>query len=562
LIELDKGAILVIIISSSSNTLAMRYIIILFTLFLFAINCFFVQSQQEQSSPYVLIVQPIVTQSDDGKNPASMALPEELVDKSYEKAGVDFRFLEPIFYNSTKARDGLINLDEIVKNAQKTGILRGQKDIVNMFFVNAVDEETGPLGRGMMGGNLTFIALGVNNEMDLDELKNMQAFVISHEVGHNLGLQHAVDDENVPDDIPNIQGDGDFKDRIDPKNSLNDYQVGIVQKSQLVHPRIDFLEKEKGGIAILDETFEPYFSQLQIREISAFVGEEPPTKEITAAREFARQKFALAVSDFTPREKQCISFVTKKVIGILQENKISLMVDHPWRFIKIEDWLCGGFAHTRGTYIILSQKHIDHLSKEWSNHMTKEDEKALVKKLGGLLVHEQMHSLQRTFKSRFAQLYTKHWNFEHAIILNNDEILVDQVSNPDAPIAEWLIPNPVKNDSYYWLRTLLKKGSGVPIMGKDFVDKVFSIEKVNGQYSIKNDATGNLIHTTIDGIPFYKNSFPTSRGLDHPNEISAYLFSDYFQALAEKSEPFGKATTEASKNSTAFVEWINNWMKE
>lgn len=530
---------------------------------LFLVTIFYSGNSQEKTIwPYVLIVQPIVVQSDEGKNPASMALPEELVDRSYEKAGVDFRFLEPIFYNSTKARDGLINLDEIVKNAQEVGILRGQDDMVNMFFVNAVDGKTGPLGRGMMGGNLTFIALGENSEMDADKLKYMQAFVIAHEVGHNLSLKHVVNDENVPDDIPNIQGDGEFKDRIDPKNSLNDYQIDIVHKSNLVHPRIDFLEKEQGEIAILDETFEPYFSQLQIREISAFIGEQPPTKEIDSARAFARKKFASAVSDFTPKEKKCISFVAKKVIDILQKNNISLMADQPWRFIKIEDWLCGGFAHTRGTYIILSQRHIDHLSKEWSDQMTEEEEEKLITKLGGLLVHEQMHSLQRTFKSKFSKLYTEHWNFKHANVIADERVQLDQVSNPDAPIAEWLIPNPEKNNSYYWLRTLLKKGTGVPVMGKDFVDKVFSIEKVNEQYSIAKDVSSNLVHTTIEGIPFYKNSFPTSRGLDHPNEISAYMFSEYFQALVTENKPFQDSTPEALKNTLAFIEWIDNSMKE
>ena len=129
--------------------------------------------------PFVLIVQPIVVQSDEGTSPASMAIPEKLVDNAYSKAGVDFHFLEPIYYNSTEARDGLINLDKIVIDAKQKGILRGQDDIVNMFFVNAVDGHKGPLGRGMFDGNITFITLGEDSKSKNDDFKFMQAFVIA-----------------------------------------------------------------------------------------------------------------------------------------------------------------------------------------------------------------------------------------------------------------------------------------------------------------------------------------------------------------------------------------------
>ena len=120
-------------------------------------NHAFSVTDKSAQMPFVIIVQPIVVQGDDGKEPASMALPESLVDNAYSRAGVDFYFLEPLFYNNTKARDGLINLDKIVNAATKDGFIRGQGDIVNMFFVNAVDGKKGPLGRGMMKGSLTFI---------------------------------------------------------------------------------------------------------------------------------------------------------------------------------------------------------------------------------------------------------------------------------------------------------------------------------------------------------------------------------------------------------------------
>ena len=234
----------------------------------------------------ILIVQPIILQDDNGENPASMNIPKKLINKPYEKAGISFRFSEPIFFNNTKARDGKINLDKIVEKAKKLNLIKGQNDIVNMFFVNAVDGNKGPLGRAKMNGNLIFISLGENKFESFEKYRNMQAFVIAHEIGHNLSLKHAVDDPNVENDIPNIQGDGEFKDRIDPKYSLNEYQINQILKSPLIHPRDKFLSKKEGEVAILDEKVFAYclksirvsksvilitFLKVSIDSISSFV---------------------------------------------------------------------------------------------------------------------------------------------------------------------------------------------------------------------------------------------------------------------------------------------------
>ena len=140
----------------------------------------------------VIIVQPIITQSDLGDNPAQINISEKLVDRAYSKADIDFHFLEPLFFNNTAARDGKINLDSIVNIANKDDLFRGQNDIINMFFVNAIDGNQGPTGRGMMNGNIVFIALGDRNKSNDKDHDFMQAFVVAHEVGHNLGLKHVI----------------------------------------------------------------------------------------------------------------------------------------------------------------------------------------------------------------------------------------------------------------------------------------------------------------------------------------------------------------------------------
>ena len=509
--------------------------------------------------PNVIIIQPIVIQSDIGEEPAKMNLSEELVNKAYSKANIDFHYLEPLFYNNTKARDGEINLDSIVKHSKRDNILKGQNDIINMFFVNAIDGHQGPTGRGMMNGNIVFIALGDENNTNAEKQTSMEAFVIAHEVGHNLGLKHVVDDDNIIDSLPNIQGDGEFKDRIDPKNSLNPYQINEIYKSPLVHSRINFLDKEQASIAILDESFEPYFSKLQRKEISTFVQEKAP-KNIDSARAFARMKFSSAVMEFSSREKDILSFVVKKTNSWLLENEINLMANQPWRFIKIQNWLCGGFAHTRGTYIILSQSYLDRLSADWSDNMSDKSELKLVTSLGGLLVHEQMHSLQRTFKSRFDKLYSENWNFIKQQIKDDQDIIKDQVSNPDAPIAEWLIPDPKIQDKFYWIRTLITKNVEVPKMGKDFVDVAFEVTKKNEKYFIAK-SNNSIKSKPLSELDFYTNSFPVKRGLDHPNEISAYMFSDYFRKSYNLKSQFFEKATLPDNNYGLFLNWIKKEMK-
>ena len=506
----------------------------------------------------VVIVQPIITKSDSGDKPARMEISSSLINKTYSKADLSFHFLEPIYFNNTKARDGKINLDSIVEIAKREKILRGQNDIVNMFFVNAIDGNKGPTGRGMMNGNLIFISLGEGDEYKEDEKKYMEAFVVAHEIGHNLGLKHAVDDPNVKDSIPNIQGEGDFKDRIDPKYSLSDYQIKEIYMSPLVHSRINFLNKKQASIAILDETFEQYFSQLQPREITTFVQEKSPTS-IDSARNFARKKFSSAVQEFSDKEKKIISFVVNKTNNWLRKNEINLMANHPWRFIKIQNWLCGGFAHTRGTYIILSQSYLDRLTKDWSDKMSKKTEASLVTALGGLLVHEQLHSLQRTFPTKFDHLYSNKWNFINANVNDENQIIINQVSNPDAPIAEWLIPIEEDQNKFYWVRTLLKKNIEIPIMGKHFEDVAFEVEMKGGEFYVSK-TNSELNSKPLSAIDSYTKSFPVKRGLDHPNEISAYMFSEYFKSKFNSKKPFEKANGIANKNAEQFIEWIKTQM--
>jgi len=315
-----------------------------------------------------------------------------------------------------------------------------------------------------------------------------------------------------------------------------------------------FLDAEKGSIAILDESYEPYFSKLQLREIYALTGSLPPSENIEDARNYARYKFSSAVTSFTEKEKSAISYVIKVIKRIFLENRLELIAGQPWRFIKIENWLCGGFAHTRGKYVILSQRHLDHLISNWSDNMTQSDSLLVAKKLGSLLIHEQFHILQRYYSWKFDSLYINSWQFEKAEVEVDTTILLNQITNPDAPKPEWIFK--YKND-YYWARTLIDETPVTPVMGRDFKDVVFSLIYEDGIFRIAKDSLNNNRVQNLSDFSPYIDSFPVSMGLDHPNEISAYMISEYYISLLEKKVPFRHISQKSANFAKAFLLWLD-----
>lgn len=316
------------------------------------------------------------------------------------------------------------------------------------------------------------------------------------------------------------------------------------------------ISKETAQKAILDESLEPYFSQLQLREMECFIQEKIEFSELDEARNYTKDKFASAVLPFSEIEIQSMKFLVEEINLVLSENDLGLMARQDWKFIKIEDWLCGGFGHTRGDFIILSQRHLDHLTENYKTEMSEEESQKLLSGIGSLIVHEQVHGLQRNYPKIFKKLYMKYWDFHYAKVEAIDEITLNQVSNPDAPMALWLIPNPKAKDEFYWPRTLLKAGVDLPQMGKDFEDVVFMIEKKGKSYQLELNEYGQALSIKISDIPFYSKSFPVTRGIDHPNEIAAYMFADYYKALVLGEDPFGEIGESAQENTQAFIHWL------
>ena len=115
-------------------------------------------------------------------------------------------------------------------------------------------------------------------------------------------------------------------------------------------------------------------------------------------------------------------------------------------------------------------------------------------------------------------------------------------------------------DKFYWIRTLITKNTEIPEMGKDFVDVAFEITKKNDKYFLAK-SNNSINSKSLSELDFYTNSFSVKRGLDHPNEISAYMFSDFFKKNYSLKSQYVEKTASADNNYELFLNWIKQEMK-
>ena len=160
-------------------------------------------------------VQGIIVSEDDGTNTATYlgtlvqeGQIETLVDEIWSQAGIDITFLPTVDYNSTFALLGTSDprptsdLNTIVSQARSDGILHPDVRVINMFFVkNPAGFSTGlsantAAGLAFVGGNGITQYIGANLP-GFSGGRDSAASVISHEIGHNLGLHHLVEAENL-----------------------------------------------------------------------------------------------------------------------------------------------------------------------------------------------------------------------------------------------------------------------------------------------------------------------------------------------------------------------------
>lgn len=182
--------------------------------------------------PLKLTIQPIVCTADDGSGPAAARIGPDCC-AAYWTWGLEAVWLPKKEWHCTVARDGLANLDELMEQARELGLYDGDSSVAHVFFIDAVDGHHGPLGRGMLGGNIAFVAQ--DGERDGDGPNDSRdAFIIAHELGHCLGLGHVADElgEFYSGSVANLMGEGAYGDRVSATGLVR-YQANIFRSSPM-----------------------------------------------------------------------------------------------------------------------------------------------------------------------------------------------------------------------------------------------------------------------------------------------------------------------------------------
>ena len=183
----------------------------------------------------VVLLQPIIIKNDEGTS-SFYDLDIDRLNKAYSGAEVKFTLLKQKFVTNNDMYNGTLGLGEMSDWLSGNGHFAGKNDIVNLVCTENLLGKDGSIGKGLTPGSITFIAF------DPTPGSILNVFVLAHEVGHNFGLKHAVDDENVSNDLPNVMGGGEYEDRLNPENSFNSYQIDIIRSAKITHENEKALE--------------------------------------------------------------------------------------------------------------------------------------------------------------------------------------------------------------------------------------------------------------------------------------------------------------------------------
>lgn len=273
-----------------------------------------------------------------------------------------------------------------------------------------------------------------------------------------------------------------------------------------------------------------YFSLLQPREMFAKTGQPPAGDTLKGKREWVRSTYKDAVSECTPEEVKAL----QDYVSIIESQvspKYPGLFRLPWRFVKVDDAIEGGLPHTVGGVIVLSESML---------HSIAVSAKADSWQLGvmNLLMHEQVHVLQRDNMKPFETVYKKQFGFRKADNVNGFGQWLDdhQVVNPDGVDVRWVWPVPSTN-RVIWPLVIFNGRSETPRMPDDFAMVGLELQAGDEGYAVAAGENGTPSYHMLRQDAAYMAKFRGISSIYHPNEIAADYIADLatWDCLLDKS---------------------------
>ena len=284
---------------------------------------------------------------------------------------------------------------------------------------------------------------------------------------------------------------------------------------------VECLSGDTAKNAFVAEGKEPYFSLLQPREMAAKTGHRVTSMAVQQQQNQIRVEYRDAVLNCTPEETRAL----KGYIAVIEANLKPLypgLVEMPWRFVKVDNSIEGGLPHTRGSVIVLSQSLLTSIketaqSEQWDLGII------------NVLIHEQIHVIQRVKAAVFEKLYEDAWGFRKAATIKGAStwLAQHQIVNPDGVDVQWVWPVPASS-RVIWPRVILDGESETPVMPDDFRMIGIELTTTDGGYAVATEKNGTPKYRSLRDEPSYMQKFGNISSIYHPNEIAA----DYLANLA------------------------------
>ena len=294
----------------------------------------------------------------------------------------------------------------------------------------------------------------------------------------------------------------------------------VSAQEELRQASVTFLDETAAKAAIVDDSLALYFDRLQTMEMSAKTGSPIGKTTIQQQHTECRRRYQAAVRTFTKQERDAIRWCVQELHPVLVKE-YPLLAQMPWSFLKLSDRIEGGLPHTRGKHIILSET--------MCRQITMVRQRSAVFYFSALesLAHEQMHVFQRTHPGHLDLLYKNLWGFQKAeSIAGCPWLIKHQLVNPDAVDCCWILPvEKDKRTTYLWPLVVFSEGDGLKRMPADFRMLAISLEKTDEGFRVQTDNNGKPVCTDLLCAPEFRDVFPLTGSLYHPDEASADMFA-------------------------------------